>query len=140
MKSRVFILALFCVAVFGLSQTAFGQRTGGQSELSTAQRLDVLSSKLDLMRRSLNSAVAAMPEDKSKDSKDKKANPDDPLVRLKGLEKEVSSITSEVNNLKSKNDKAEKFDPADVDRLEASVAELSTRVPARIRPRSSAAA
>ncbi|HEY8412233.1 MAG TPA: outer membrane protein assembly factor BamD [Pyrinomonadaceae bacterium] len=138
MKSRVFILALFCVAVFGLSQTAFGQRTGGQTELSTAQRLDVLSSKLDLMRRSLNSAVAAMPEDKSKDSKDKKANADDPLVRLKGLEKEVSSITSEVNNLKSKNDKAEKFDPADVDRLEASVAELSTRVDAGLQQTASA--
>jgi hypothetical protein len=45
MKSRFFILALFCVAVLGLFQTAFGQqRTGGQTELSTAQRLDVLSS------------------------------------------------------------------------------------------------
>ena len=128
MKYRFFILALFCVAVFGLSQTAFGQKTGGQTELSTAQRLDVLSSKLDLMRRSLNSAIAAMPDGTSKDSKDKKANADDPVVRLKGLEKEVSSLTSEINNLKSKNDKAEKFDPADVDRLEQTVAELSGRV------------
>src|ERR1044071_1750283 len=130
MKSRFISLALFCAVIFGLSQTAFGQKTGGQTELSTAQRLDVLSSKLDLMRRSLNSAIAAMPEDKSKDSKDKKATADDPLVRLKGLEKEVSSITSEVNNLKSKNDKAEKFDPADVGRLEAADADLSTRVDA----------
>lgn len=139
MKSRFFILALSCVAVFGLSQTAFGQqRTGGQTEVSTAQRLEVLSSKLDLMRRSLNSAIAAMPEDKSKDSKDKKANPDDPAVRLKGLEKEVSSLTSEVNNLKSKNDKAEKFDPADVDRLEQSVAELSGRVDAGLQQTASA--
>ena len=139
MKSRFFILALFCVAVFGLFQTAFGQqRTGGQTELSTAQRLDVLSSKLDLMRRSLNSAIAAMPEDKSKDSKDKKANADDPAVRLKRLEKEVSSLTSEVNNLKSKNDKAEKFDPADVDRLETSVAELSGRVDAGLQQTASA--
>jgi outer membrane protein assembly factor BamD len=138
MKSRFFILALFCVAVLGLFQTAFGQqRTGGQTELSTAQRLDVLSSKLDLMRRSLNSAIAAMPQD-SKDSKDKKANADDPAVRLKSLEKEVSSLSSEVNNLKSKNDKAEKFDPADVDRLEQSVAELSGRVDAGLQQTASA--
>ena len=62
MKSRFIILALFCAAVLGLSQAAvFGQKTGGQTELSTSQRLDVMSSKLDLMRRSLNSAIGAMP-------------------------------------------------------------------------------
>lgn len=123
MKSRFLILALFCAAVFGLPQTAFGQKSGGQTELSTAQRLDVMSSKLDSMRRSLSSALAAIPE-----NKDKKANADDPSVRLKSLEKEVSSLTSEVNDIRTKNDKAEKFDPADVDRLEASVADLNTRV------------
>jgi outer membrane protein assembly factor BamD len=125
MKSRFLILALFCAAVFGLPQTAFGQKSGGQTELSTAQRLDVMGSKLDSMRRSLSSAVAAMPDDKSKD---KKANADDPVVRLKSLEKEVSSLSSEVSDLKTKNDKAEKFDPAAVDRLEAAVTELNTRV------------
>ncbi|HEY2961279.1 MAG TPA: outer membrane protein assembly factor BamD, partial [Pyrinomonadaceae bacterium] len=135
MKSRFLILALSCAALFGLSQTAFGQKPGGQTELSTAQRLDVMSSKLDLMRRSLNSAVAAMPEDKSKD---KKMDADDPLVRLKGLEKEVSSLNSEVSNLRVKNDKAEKFDPADVDRLEAAVAELNTRVDAGLQQTASA--
>jgi len=51
MKSRFIILALFCAAVLGLSPAAFGQTTPRQTELSTAQRLDVLSSKLDLMRR-----------------------------------------------------------------------------------------
>ena len=125
MKSRFLILALFCAAVFGLPQVVFGQKTGGQTELSTTQRLDVMSSKLDTMRRSLNSALAAMPEDK-----DKKANADDPVVRLKSLEKEVSSLTSEINDIRAKNDKAEKFDPADIDRLETSVAELSPRVDA----------
>lgn len=122
MKSRLLILALFCAAVFG-PQSVLGQKTGGQTELSTTQRLDVMSSKLDSMRRSLSSALAAMPE-----NKDKKANADDPVVRLKGLEKEVSSLASEVNDIRTKNDKAEKFDPADVDRLETSVAELNTRV------------
>ncbi|HEX6046630.1 MAG TPA: outer membrane protein assembly factor BamD [Pyrinomonadaceae bacterium] len=122
MKSRVLILAAFCALVFGLPSTGFAQRQG-QTELSTVQRLDVMSSKLDLMRRSLNSAVSAIPQDKSKT-----ANADDPAVRLKGLEKEVSSLMSEVNDIRSKNEKAEKFDATALDRLEASVTELSTRV------------
>ncbi|HYK20578.1 MAG TPA: outer membrane protein assembly factor BamD [Pyrinomonadaceae bacterium] len=127
MKSRFFILVVLCALGLVLPGAGFAQKSGGQTELSTNQRLDVMSSKLDLMRRSLSSALNAM-EDKSKDSKDKKANADDPVVRLKGLEKEVSSLTSEVNDIHSKNDKSEKFDPTAVDRLEASVAELNTRV------------
>jgi outer membrane protein assembly factor BamD len=130
MKSRFLILAVFCALVFGLAQAGFAQKPGGQTELSTSQRLDVMSSKLDLMRRSLSAAIKAL-EDKSKDSKDskdKKANADDPVVRLKGLEKEVTSLNSEVNDIRSKNDKAEKFDATAVDRLEGSVAELNTRV------------
>src|SRR5215217_8133221 len=124
MMSRFLILAVFCALVFGLPKTDFAQKPGGQTELSTNQRLDVMSSKLDLLRRSLSSALRVI-EDKSKD---KKANADDPVVRLKGLEKEVSSLTSEVNDIRAKNDKAEKFDATAVDRLEGSVAELGTRV------------
>ena len=129
MKSRFLILAVFCALIFGLPKMGFAQRpaSGGQTELSTGQRLDVMSSKLDLMRRSLSSALRAM-EDKSKDNKDKKTNADDPLARLKSLEKDVASLSSEVNDLRTKNDKAEKFDSTAVDRLEGSVAELGTRV------------
>jgi len=127
MKSRFLILAVFCALVFGLHTTGFAQKPSGQTELSTAQRLDVMSSKLDLMRRSLSSAIRAM-EDTSNKDKDKKANADDPVVRLKGLEKEVSSLNTEVSDIRAKNDKAEKFDATAVDRLEGSVAELSTRV------------
>src|SRR5215212_2610417 len=122
MKSRVLILAAFCALVLGLPSTGFAQRQG-QTELSTVQRLDVMGSKLDLMRRSLNSALSAIPQDKSKAS-----NAEDPAVRLKGLEKEVSSVMSEVNDIRAKNEKAEKFDATALDRLETSVAELSTRV------------
>ena len=135
MKSRFFILALFCAAVLGLPQAAFPQKSGGQTELSTAQRLEVMSSKLDAMRRSLSSALAAIPEDKSKD---KKPNADDPAVRLKGLDKEASSLASEVADLRTKNDKAEKFDTTAIDRLETSVAELNTRVDAGLQQTASA--
>jgi outer membrane protein assembly factor BamD len=123
MKSRVLILAAFCALVFGLPSAGFAQRQG-QTELSTVQRLDVMSSKLDLMRRSLNSALSSIPQVKSS----KTANAEDPAVRLKSLEKEVSSLMSEVNDIRSKNEKAEKFDATALDRLEAAVAELNTRV------------
>jgi hypothetical protein len=73
MKSRFLILAAFCALVFGLPTSGLAQRPGGQTELSTVQRLDVMSSKLDHMRRSLNSAVSAMPKEESKT-----ANADDP--------------------------------------------------------------
>ena len=127
MKSRFLILVAFCALIFGLPATGLAQRPGGQTELSTTQRLDVMSSKLDLMRRSLQAAISALQgktEDKSKDKK----NADDPVVLLKGLEKEVSSLNSEVNDIRGKNDKAEKFDATAIDRLETSVAELNTRV------------
>ena len=123
MKSRFLILAAFCAMVFGLPTSGIAQTPSGQTELSTVQRLDVMSSKLDHMRRSLSSAVSAMPEDKSKT-----ANADDPVVRLKSLEKEVQRLMSQVNDIRSKNDKAEKFDATEIDRLETAVAELKTQV------------
>src|SRR6476469_4926254 len=125
MRSRFLILAVFCALMFGVAQTGFAQKSGGQTELSTTQRLDVMASKLDLLRRSLSAAIKAL---EAKADKDKKANADDPVTRLKGLEKEVASQTSEVNDIRSKNDKAEKFDATALDRLEASVTELNTRV------------
>ena len=127
MKSRFLILAVFCVLILGLPKMGVAQKSGGQTELSTGQRLDVMSSKLDLMRRSLVAAIRVM-EDKSTTDKDKKPNADDPVVRLKSLEKEVSSVNTEVSDLRTKNDKAEKFDTTAIDRLEGTVAELNTRV------------
>ena len=125
MRSRFLILAVFCALIFGVVKTGFAQKSGGQTELSTTQRLDVMSSKLDLLRRSLNAAIKVL---EAKTDKDKKTNADDPVVRLKGLEKEVASLNTEVNDIRSKNDKAEKFDATALDRLESSVAELNTRV------------
>ena len=130
MKYRLLSLLALCVLLFGVTGTAIAQRTSAQTEASTAQRLEVLSSKLDLMRRSLNSAISSMsPAAKTNDKNDKsKPNADDPLVRLKGLEKEVGSLASEVSDIKAKNDRAEKFDTSSVERLEGAVAEIGPRV------------
>ena len=127
MKCRLLSLLVSCVLLLGLTQAAVAQRTGGQTEASLAQRLEVLTSKLDLMRRSLTSAISSMsPAAKSGDKT--KPNADDPVVRLKGLEKDVSSVQSEVSDLKAKNDRAEKFDTTAIERLETTVAELGPRV------------
>jgi outer membrane protein assembly factor BamD len=136
MKSRLFILAVFCALVFGLPNGGFAQKPGGQTEASTSQRLEIMDSKLNLMRRSLSSAVKAM--ESNVPDKDKKPNADDPVVRLKGLQKEVSSLTSEANDIRSKNDKAEKFDETALDRLEASIKELNARVDSGLQETASA--
>jgi type II secretory pathway pseudopilin PulG len=127
MKFRLISLLVFCFLTVGLTQVAVGQRSSGQTELSLTQRLEVLNSKLDLMRRSLSSAVSSMTPAAKSDDKTK-PNADDPVTRLKGLEKEVASTSTEVNDIRTKNDRAEKFDTSAVDRLETSVTELNTRV------------
>src|ERR1051325_5135303 len=139
---RVFIhmtlVALAFGAVGSLTGRAFAQRpTTGQSQsgLSNVQRLDVMRSKLEALRRSLESGVAAL---NAKDTNDKTKNPDDPGTRLRGLLKEVSSVQSEISDLHSKEDKAEKYDPAKLDALEQSVADLSTRVEAALQATASA--
>jgi len=128
-----------------MSSSAFSQRdnkTQTQSSLSNVQRMDIMHSKLEAMRRSLESAVAAIPAkdtgDKTKDTGDKTKNADDPRERLRGLAKEVGSVLSEVNDLHTKEDHAEKYDASKLDGLEASVADLNTRVEGALQATASA--
>jgi outer membrane protein assembly factor BamD len=124
------ILPLATVQVF-----AQGTQKQGQTEFSPAQRLNVMRSKLDSMRRSLDSAIAGM---NTPATADKKANPDDPRERLRGLNKEVNSLLSEVNDLYSKQEKAERYDTSRLDGLETSVTELNTRVQVALQETASA--
>src|SRR6185436_8465410 len=78
------------VAAFALREAQ------GQSDASNTQRLNVMRSKLEAMRRSLGSAIAAL---NAGDKGDKEKNADDPRVRLRGLDKETGSLLSEVNDL-----------------------------------------
>src|ERR1700674_5903565 len=127
LNRMVLALAIGLLAV-SFAAPAFAQgKTSIQSGQSNMQRLDVMRSRLEAMRRSLDSAIAAI---NAKDTGDKKKNPDDPRERLRGLDKEVGSVLSEVNDLHSKEDKSEKYDSSKLDTLEESVAELNTRVEA----------
>lgn len=131
--NRFKALVVFCI-LLAVAPVALAQRT--QTEQSTTQRLDVMTSKLESMRRELNSALSVM--NASKNDKDTKPNADDPVVRLKGLEKEVGSTLSEVNDIRSKNDRSEKYDPTAIDRLEVTVTELTGRVESGLQATASA--
>src|SRR4030095_13710223 len=114
MKFRFLSLLVFSVLVLGLVPSVFAQQPAGTSELSINQRLQVMNDKLETMRRLLTNAISSMAPAKTNDKakandKDKakqaNANLDDPVVRLKNLEKEATSLLSEVNDIRTKNDK-----------------------------------
>ncbi len=135
MHSRLAAHSVICAAlVLLLAASALAQGNGAQNGLSALQRLDVMHSKLDGMRRSLTSAISAM----DAPSAGEKKNPDDPRERLRGLDKEVGSLISDVNNLRSKQERSERYDPTTLDQLEVSVAELNTRVQAGLQSTASA--
>lgn len=119
-------VALFALTL-SLAAVASAQANKGQSQsgLTNIQRFDILRSKLEAMRRSLDNAIAAI---SAKDSGSKEKTADDPRGRLRGLEKEVGSVLGEVSDLRSKEEKAEKYDTSQIDGLEVSVTELNTRV------------
>jgi TolA-binding protein len=129
-------LAICASLVLCLAGVSLAQKSGGQSELSALQRLDVMKSKLDSMRRSLSSAISSMGTPSDKDKK----NLDDPRERLRSLDKEASSILSEVNDLRSKQERSERYDQTSIDRLETSVTELNGRVETGLQATASARA
>src|SRR6185436_13375740 len=108
MRVRITSLTALCVAlVFCLSNNTFAQSGIKTSELSPVQRLEVMRSKLESLRRSLAGAINSLP---AKTTDKDKADPDDPRQRLRGLDKEVGSILSEVNDIRGKQDRAERYD------------------------------
>ncbi len=129
MRSRFIAVSALCVAVgLGVFSSALAQGGGkGASDLSPVQRLEVMRSKLESMRRSLSSAIDSLP---AKGTDKEKPNPDDPRERLRGLDKEVGSILSEVNDIRGKQDRAERYDTTVLERLETSVVDIEVRVQA----------
>ncbi|HEX3281216.1 MAG TPA: outer membrane protein assembly factor BamD [Pyrinomonadaceae bacterium] len=133
MRYRFPVQLVICAAlIFALAGAAWPQ--GASSDLSTVQRLDIMRSKLEAMRRSLSSAIASLGEANDKEKK----NPDDPRQRLRGLDKEVSSLLVDVNDVRGKQERSDKYDHTILDRLETSVAEINTRVEAGLQSTASA--
>jgi len=135
MSVRYFILVTVCaVLAFGgvepISSVRAQQAANTQSGATPIQRLEIMRSRLDAMRRSLNGAIAGF---NAKDSATKETGADDPQTRLRGLEKEVGSILLEVSNLRGKQERAERYDISELDKLEASIPDLNERVEAGLR-------
>lgn len=125
LKDRSFILISFLLV--GLVVPAFAQT---RSSSTPTQRLEILRQKLDAMRRSIDSTISVMKEESKDDKtqKDDKESMESPLARLRSLDKEASSLNSEVNNIRGKVDRAEKYEMSDIDSLEERVAEFQSRV------------
>lgn len=125
-RSLLISLATVLIAV----SISFGQTKPGDG--SPAQRLEVMKQKLENIRRSAASSASVLKEESKdeKKTKDEKTNSDSPLARLKSIEKEASTLQSEVNSLRGKLDRSEKYEAADIDQLETAVSELQTRADA----------
>jgi outer membrane assembly lipoprotein YfiO len=112
-----------------LAQQTQPNANSSSSDSSPSQRLEVMRQKLDTMRRSLSSAQSGLKQStEGKDNKEDKKAVDTPLARLKGLHKEAESISSDVNNIRGKIDRAEKYEASEIDQIETTVSELQNRV------------
>lgn len=135
MRFRKVYMSVMCAALLSGAVPAGALRASaaaapqGQSQLTPVQRLDVMRSRLETMRRTLNSAIAGL------NAKDKsaEANADDPRVRLGGLEKEAGKLLNEVADIRGKQERADKYDLSELDKLETAIAELDTRVQSSMR-------
>jgi outer membrane assembly lipoprotein YfiO len=127
-KVKSFIAVLFVSAALvatGTSQTKPG-------EGSPTTRLEVMKQKLETIRRSAASSASVLKEEAKADkaAKEDKANLDTPLSRLRSIEKEASQLQSDVNSLRGKVDRSEKYEASEIDQLEASVSDLQVRADA----------
>lgn len=118
---KVFVFTAFVVTL--LAGTAFAQI---RSDATPLQRLEVMRQKLDTMKRSLGSAASVL-RTEDEDVKGDKDDPDSPLGRLNSLEKEASGLLNEVNSLRGKITRADKYEISDIDSLEDRVALLQSR-------------
>ncbi len=131
MRKHLFF-SVIAAALFGAAFSVSVNAQAKPSDGTPLQRLEVMRQKLDTMRRSLNSSASVLKEENKGDDskKDDKSKADTPLGRILSLEKDVSRLLSEVNSLRGKVDRADKFEMSEVDQVEAAVGELLTRVDA----------
>jgi len=125
--NKILFASLLILAAGSMALVA--AQAGGEG--SPAQRLEVLRQKLETIRKSAASAASVLKEEAKDDkAKDDKANVDSPVGRLRSIEKEATTLSSEVNSLRGKVDRSEKYDAADLKQLETAVSELQTRADA----------
>jgi outer membrane protein assembly factor BamD len=114
--------AILFIAAFSLAGVALGQSQPGDG--TPIQRLEVMRQKLDTIRRSAASSVTALREDGRSTNEEETA--DSPIVRLRAIERQASRLLSDVNNLRGKVDRNEKYEMSEIDDFEMAVQELQT--------------
>src|SRR5687768_15830254 len=114
---RETVVSLF--VLLGLLTTgAFAQQKPGDGSVTT--RLEVMRQKLETIRRSATSAASVLKQESEDDkTKTDKTNAETPYARLRSIEKEASNLQSDVNGLRGKVDRSEKYEASEIDRLEA---------------------
>jgi outer membrane assembly lipoprotein YfiO len=122
-KSKAILLVFLLVLSFVFTASA-------QNTATPMQRLQVIREQLDQMRRSLDNAISILKEEEKeeKSGEKDKSQLDTPLNRMRSLDKEASSLSSQLNNLRGKVDRSEKYEISDIDDLEEVFADLKTRV------------
>ena len=91
-KNKAILLSLVLVLSFAVPVLA---------QNSASQRIEIMRQKLDTMRRSLDSAISVL-KNSDDAKKSDKSDPSTPLGRLTGLDKEVSSLNSDVQQCRRK--------------------------------------
>lgn len=119
--ARKVILTIIAIGLVSGIVTAQRQATG-----SADQRLEVMRSKLEQMRKSLDSTVSVLED--TEDSKKAETDPDSWLSRMKALEKEASSLLNDVNSLRGKVSRSDKFEISDIESAEERTEDLRVRV------------
>ena len=123
------VIALCAVMLAGFVPMVLAQ--DGQAQGNRTERLEVMRSKLESMRRQLNNAIANVNTKEGSDPQKSKDSPEaEAASRLRGLEREVNSVLSDVLAIRAKIDKSERYEVKDIEKLEVSTADISTRVEA----------
>src|SRR5688500_19833195 len=110
---RAATTSFLMVAVFAVS-AVLGQQPG---DGSPTQRLEVMRQKLETIRRSATSAASVLKQEGKEEGKEVKENLDTPYARLKAIEKEASNLQSEVNSLRGRVDRSDKYEASDIDQI-----------------------
>lgn len=125
MRKANVLFAIVVCAIAGVV-IANGQSVAGDG--SPSQRLEVMRQKLETIRKSAISAASVLEkEGDEKAKKDDKTVPDTPIGRLRSIAKEAQSLASDVNDLRGKVDRSDKYEAAEITQLEAAVADLQRR-------------
>ena len=115
------------LALIALVGSVVVSRAQSTSDNTPVQRVNVMTDKLDRMKKSLSSSISVMRQENDV-KKDDEKNIATPIGRLVGLQKDVNRVSSDVSSLRGKIDRGEKYERSELDGLETTVNELQTRV------------